>query len=110
MTSLSGRVHNGGRICDRGVHIWKEAWKFVLEFFFEGADFKNSGNHYVTPMVPAKNVQFKMAPINHVIVHKSAVYEPITAMLVSISMFLRSVNATKHIYIKGRLPAKKKSK
>jgi len=81
--------------------------KICPRVFFEGADFKNSGNHYVTPMVPAKNVQFKMAPINHVIVHKSAVYEPITAMLVSISMFLRSVNATKHIYIKGRLPAKK---
>jgi len=64
---------------------------------FEGADFKNCGNHDVTPTVPAKNVKFKMAARNHVIVHKSAVCAPISAILVSISMFSRSINAVKYM-------------
>ena len=60
---------------------------------------KNSWNHDVTLTVPAKNVKFKMATRNHVTVHKSAVYVPISAIfiLVSISMFWRSINAIKHM-------------
>ena len=35
-----------------GMHFWKEAWT-VVPSVFEGADFTNSGNQNVTPMVPA---------------------------------------------------------
>jgi len=38
-----------------------------------------------------------MAARNHAIVHKSAVYAPITAILVPISMFSRSTNAIKQL-------------
>jgi len=38
-----------------------------------------------------------MAARNHFMVHKSAVYAPITRILVSVPMFLRSRDAIKHI-------------
>ena len=46
---------------------------------------------------PPKIKKLKMAATKHVVVHKMALSAPITMILMSIPMFLRSRNPIKHI-------------
>ena len=64
---------------------------------FEYVDYKNRGKHDGIPTVPANNSKLKMVATKHVFDNKSAEGHPITMILVSISMFLRSRNPIDHM-------------